>query len=421
MKTILVTAYAVNPYKGSEDGMGWNGILQIAKNQAVIAVTRENNRPAVDQYFSEHPELEETHQPITFLYYDLPKWTRWWKKGPLLSMIYFYMWQLGLPFFIKKQGMKFDVAHNFNFHNDWTPSFLWLLGKPLVWGPIGHHPLVPKQHLMQHGISAFLKDRALWLMKNVFWHLDPFLWITKIKAKKIICMNSSVATKLNLSKDKYIIIPSVAVERPKMDITHKKKEKFTVMIAARMVPLKGFDMAIHAFASFLNTLEDSEKSKTELLLIGSGPLNAKLQQQVSNLGIEAYCQFIPWIERVDLLNKYNDASAFLFPSHEGAGMVVAEALSYGVPVICYDNYGPGELVPPFSQLKVPLCNYNDEIEIFKNKLLDLFSSISLQKHESILAQEHFNHWLHWDIRGEQYKTIYNELFNYEQNIRHSFA
>ena len=39
-KTILATAYAINPYKGSEDGMGWNFVLQIAKFNRVIALTR---------------------------------------------------------------------------------------------------------------------------------------------------------------------------------------------------------------------------------------------------------------------------------------------------------------------------------------------------------------------------------------------
>ncbi len=43
---VLITAYAVNPYKGSEDGMGWNFILQAARFQRVVAVTRRNNGPA---------------------------------------------------------------------------------------------------------------------------------------------------------------------------------------------------------------------------------------------------------------------------------------------------------------------------------------------------------------------------------------
>jgi hypothetical protein len=151
MKTVLMTAYAVNPYKGSEDGMGWSFILQAARTHRVVAVTRENNEPAIRRFLAEHPELATLAAGITFLYFDLPAWMRWWKKGPLLSVLYFYMWQLGLGLWLwaRRRRLGVDVVHNLNFHNDWTPSFLWLLGRPLVWGPIGHHPLIPASHLRQ--------------------------------------------------------------------------------------------------------------------------------------------------------------------------------------------------------------------------------------------------------------------------------
>ncbi|MBL3656786.1 glycosyltransferase family 4 protein [Fulvivirga sediminis] len=420
MKTILITAYAVNPYKGSEDGMGWNGILQVARHNHVIAVTRKNNRPDIEKYIKENECCIKDLNSISFLYYDWPKWTRWWKKGPLLSMIYFYMWQLGMPLFLWRKKAKFDVAHNFNFHNDWSPSFLWLLSKPFVWGPIGHHPKIPKEHLLKYGKSYYLKDRILWVVKNIFWHLDPFLWITKKKAIKILCMNSSVAQKLKLNEFKYEIIPSVAVENPVI-LSSEHKNKFTVMMAARMVPLKGFDVTIKAFSAFKNSLPVEDQEKVNLLLIGSGPQKEKLMKLSDMLDLKDNCTFISWINRDALLKLYQKASVFLFPSHEGAGMVVAEALSFGVPVLCYDNYGPGELVPLSSSLKVTMNGYDSEVDAYRTKLLELYYSSSLMNSESKMAKEHFNNWLHWNVRGNQYKNIYQDLFTYEQNISHSFA
>ncbi|MBL0191812.1 MAG: hypothetical protein IPQ18_10845 [Saprospiraceae bacterium] len=77
-KTILATAYAINPYKGSEDGMGWNFILQIAKFNRVIAITRENNQEQIEKYILENPD--PSYQNIRFLYFDLPFWMRFWKR-----------------------------------------------------------------------------------------------------------------------------------------------------------------------------------------------------------------------------------------------------------------------------------------------------------------------------------------------------
>ncbi|MEZ4688114.1 MAG: hypothetical protein R3B47_19250 [Bacteroidia bacterium] len=54
MKTILISAYAVNPYKGSENGMGWRFIEEAAREFNIIAITRKNNPPAIRQFTEEH-------------------------------------------------------------------------------------------------------------------------------------------------------------------------------------------------------------------------------------------------------------------------------------------------------------------------------------------------------------------------------
>ena len=54
-KTILITAYAVHPGKGSEDGIGWNIIRSLAAGQDIVAITRKNNRPHIERHLREHP------------------------------------------------------------------------------------------------------------------------------------------------------------------------------------------------------------------------------------------------------------------------------------------------------------------------------------------------------------------------------
>ena len=51
------------------------------------------------------------------------------------------------------------------------------------------------------------------------------------------------------------------------------------------------------------------------------------------------------------------SSALLFPSfHDSAGFVVSEALTLGLPVICLDHAGPGEIVSQWpSALSVPVA------------------------------------------------------------------
>ena len=412
MNTVLITAYAVNPYKGSEDGMGWNFILQAARFQRVVAVTRQNNGPHIVRYLAENPAVAAQAANVEFLYFDLPAWTRWWKKGPLLSLIYFYMWQVGLAVWLRRRRPAVDLVHNLNFHNDWTPSFLWLLGRPLVWGPIGHHPPIPASHLAQYGVAAFCKDRLIGSLKHIFWLFDPFLRVTRRASGRVLCMNSAVAPRLGLPASRYEIVPSVAVDLPceQRYVTDGKTPKgdFTVMIAARMVPLKGFDMVILAFAKFYHGLPATAQKRARLLLIGSGPEEGRLKQLLQDHNLTTCAVHRPWLDRQELLGVYRDASVFFFPSHEGAGMVVAEAMSYGVPVLCYENEGPGELVPAASSLKVPYRNFADNVTDFAAQLGRLHSLPLLLAAEAALSRRHVAQHHTWERRGQQLHRIYQQ-------------
>jgi hypothetical protein len=94
MKTILATAYDINPYKGSESGTGWNFVYQISRFNKVIAITRKNNKENIDRYIIQH---KINTSQLIFYYYDLPYWMRFWKRGVRGSSIYFYLWQMFIP------------------------------------------------------------------------------------------------------------------------------------------------------------------------------------------------------------------------------------------------------------------------------------------------------------------------------------
>ena len=416
MKTILVTAYAMDPYKGSEEGMGWNFVLQIARYQKVIVITRTNNGPNIRKSIAEHPGRQDLFDRIRFLYFDWPYLLRWWKKGPLLSMIYFYGWQLSLAVWLLFKRPEADIVHNLNFHNDWTPSFLWILGKPFVWGPVGHHPKIPRAYLLAvYGGKEYRKDRLLWMMKSFFWHADPFLRLAVARADTVICMNSQAPEALRLKKNRFCIIPSVASE----DVAagpadcfltgNGGRRDFTILSAGRFVPLKGFDLTIRSFAGFHRQLTKAQQPFVKLVLVGSGPQKALLEEIIAEEGIGTSLQIIEWIPRAQLKDLYDLAHVFLFPSHEGAGMVVAEAMSRGLPVVCLDNAGPGEFVHPDSRLKVGYSTYGETVRDLTDKLIQLHGKADYYQFESGLARQRFNDHFRWNNRGDQLNKIYTSL------------
>jgi len=406
MKTILASAYAINPFKGSEDGMGWNFVLQIARFNKVIAITRENNRPHVEKYMAENPD--SLYDNIQFLYFDLPYWMRFWKKGGRGAMLYYLMWQRGIVSFIKKQNHKFDIVHNLNFHNDWTPSFLWKLDKPFVWGPVGHHPLIPSQYLQSYPRRYQIIDRLTWKVKQFFWKISPALRKTIKNADHILCMNNGVPEALGI-QSKYSIAPSVATQDFGWNELEMSKDKFTLISAGRFVPLKGFDLTIHAFSKFLNGLDAKDKENCELLLIGSGPEEALLKSLVNDLKLDDQVKFISWIERGELMAKFKEASVFLFPSHEGAGMVVAEALSFGLPVICLDNEGPGQFINQECGVAIKHGTYEATVSGLADAIKQLFVFPEKRREMMQGARGKFESTFHWNKRGEQLQEIYSDL------------
>ena len=407
LPVILITAYAVDPYKGSENGMGWQFIRQAARSFRVIAVTRENNLPAIRRYLQENPIPEAAN--MHFAGYDLPRWARWWKRGNIGAMPYYVLWQRTLPAFIRRQSWTYDLVHNLNFHNDWSPTWLWQLGKPLVWGPIGHHPLIPAAFLRPvYGWRAWLADRGRWLVKQAFWR-SPALRRSVREARLVLAMNRQVAPVLPAAPRWLEIFPSAGSVAPGPLASRRTGPGFEVLSVGRFVPLKGFDVTVRAFAAFRAGLPPAEQARVRLTLIGQGPAQPMLEALGRELGLGDSLRFIAWIPHQELLALYREADLFFFPSHEGAGMVVPEALSYGLPVLCLDNSGPGEFVTPACGRVVPYGDYAATVAAFAAELQALYADPELRAALSAGAETRFAEWFDWETKGALLRQWYRSL------------
>lgn len=409
MKTSLITAYAVNPYRGSEDGTGWNISRQVAKEHKTIIVTRKNNRPEIERYMAE--VNDPVHASMKFMYYDLPNWAMFWKKkiGPRGYVLYYYLWQLFMPFFILKNRIEFDIAHICNFHSDSHPNFLWVFGKPTIWGPLGHHPPMPLEYIKHHGSAVVNTDRKYALIKWILRTLDPFFHLAVWRSDAIIGINSSVQKVIRAKSEKMSIIPAVASVRPK-SIPASKEQKFQVLSVGRFTPMKGFDITLKAFSKFYHQLPIADRANVKLKLVGKGEDEQMLHNLISEKGIENAVEMLNWVELSEMPQIYADSDLYMFPSHEGAGMVVPEAMSFGLPVVCFDNVGPGELLGD-AGIKIPYSDYESSVNDYANAITELY--FNPEKAAELKAQglERFDKMFTWETKGEQIRKIYRKLLN----------
>lgn len=404
MKKILITAYDVNPYKGSESGMGWNFIDQVSRFYDVIAVTRINNRENIEKYLEENP-LPDTRN-IEFIYYDLPIYLRFWKKGERGSSLYFFLWQMIMPLFLFSKRLKFDIAHNLNFHADWAPSFLWMLRKPFIWGPILHHPKVPRNFI--HSFRDYFKNRLTWFIKKYFWNFSLSHYLSRNTAAYILPGHSKVIKELSLGRKNKTIFTSVGTTEPNLSMTIEK-DGFRIVSVGRFVYLKAFDVAIQSFILFLNSLPEDQRGSPSLTLIGKGPEKNALMKMINESNYSKQIEIIDWMERDQLWEFYQKSHIFLFPSHEGAGMVVAEAMSCGLPVVCFDNCGPGELIDERSGIRVPCTDFENSTSAFGRALLKLYHDRSKLTKLSVGAKKLYREKYQWDAKGDFLHQVYEQV------------
>ena len=126
---VLISAYACEPNKGSEPGVGWNWALQMAKMDEVYVITRSNNRKVIETFLQKHP-VEHLH----FYYHDCATWKRKMKKLPNGIFVYYKMWQKEILPIARKivEDEKIDIVHHITFNEFRTPGKLYQLPVPFL-------------------------------------------------------------------------------------------------------------------------------------------------------------------------------------------------------------------------------------------------------------------------------------------------
>jgi GalNAc-alpha-(1->4)-GalNAc-alpha-(1->3)-diNAcBac-PP-undecaprenol alpha-1,4-N-acetyl-D-galactosaminyltransferase len=122
------------------------------------------------------------------------------------------------------------------------------------------------------------------------------------------------------------IIPNAIRPVSKIDVP---KENI-ILYAGRFSWEKNPKALIEAFAEIKN------KKEWRLVMLGDGPLWNEMKSKTSKLGLENQIDFLGAVSDIDLwLNK---ASIFVLPSVlEGFPNALCEAMTAGLPVICFDS------------------------------------------------------------------------------------
>jgi glycosyltransferase involved in cell wall biosynthesis len=115
----------------------------------------------------------------------------------------------------------------------------------------------------------------------------------------------------------------------------------TIICAGRLVPEKGIDILIRAFAQM-----HSSKRNTRLIIVGDGPNRTSLMGLTDQLGLVDFVDFQGHLSQAGTLAMIRRAWCLCVPSlwEEPFGIIAAEAQMLGVPVIASRAGGLAEII-----------------------------------------------------------------------------
>lgn len=402
----LISAYACEPGRGSEPGIGWNWMCQISRSHETWVITRGNNRNTIETGTAEKP-IANTH----FLYLDLPRWARFWKKGRRGTFLYYYLWQIGAYLVAKRlhRSVGFDIAHHVTFGKYWVPSFMALLPIPFVWGPVGGGESAPRSLWYSLSFRGKLFECTRDLVRAL-GELDPFVRLTARRARLALATTDQTKQRLESIGCRNVEVLSHAALPPEeihklSAVGHHSEGPFRVVSIGDLLHLKGYHLALPAYARFC-----AKFPNTEYWLFGDGPERRRLEKLASRLGIANRVTFWGSVARTELLTKLAECDVLLHPVlHDSSGWASVEAMAAGRPVVCLNLGGPALQVTADTGVKVPAISMDQVIAGISEALVRLAEDPKLCAHMGQAARRRVTQYFNWEHKGHQILEIYNRL------------
>jgi glycosyltransferase involved in cell wall biosynthesis len=399
---VLISAYACESGKGSEPGVGWNVATEMAKLHDVWVLTRANNRDVIEAELAKHPV-----PGLKFIYYDLPKWACWWKKGGRGVQLYYYLWQIFCWETVKQShaDLRFDLSHHVTFGKYWIPSVLPKLPIPFVWGTVGGGESMPR---------AFFKDldsreRAFEVIRSLArWIGEHSPGVRKTARKSSIALASTEETAArlrNLGCRNVRVVPQCALPEKQLEQLKKlnppPKDKLRFLSMGRALHWKGFYLGLRAFA-------DAGLLDAEYWLIANGPGRIKLEKQAERLGIDAQVRFFDSLPSLDAVYEVlSQCHVLVHPAlHEAFGNVVLEAMAAGRPAITLDLGGPALQVVDGSGFRVSSASPTVAINQLAAAMNDFAQVHTLTERMGVCSYSAVLRNMTWHIRAKDFADAY---------------
>ena len=398
---IFVSAYACEPGLGSEIGVGWHWVLEMSKHYELWVLTRESNRGTIEPWIANHPEFAGIH----FLFFDLPKWARFWKKGLRGVRTYYNIWQACTNRIVKRTMQENDIKI---FHHLTYGNVLWKVSSYgqkqfFVWGPVGGLETIPAEYSNHYA----RKSRIIEWMRRATIKALPLNFGFKRRCKNADLMLCKTEITRDLIPIKHrecaVLFTDVAVDKPSATTATIDKNNKTVefITVGRLDAWRGFDLVIESFARAAKT-----NRNIHLTIVGKGADKERLKGIVNKLGLQELVTFAGKVTMDEYFRLLGAADVVVNASlKEGAVTVSFDSMAMGKPLICLDTTGYTRYFSNDYAVVIPRSG-REEVIINLSAAMERMTDADERKTIGEKAKNAGAQFT-WEARGEEFKELLN--------------
>lgn len=352
---ILINAYACAPNWGSEQGMAWHWIIELAKMHNLYVITEGEWKKEIEEAVA----LLDVKDNIHFYYNPVSDKIRTmcWNQGDWRFYWYYRKWQKKTLTIARQicSEHRIDIIHQLNMIGFREPGYLWdIYDTHYIWGPVGGMEIVPLKYLSGMPLSKKTK----YIVKNMLNHLQ-IRYSTRVckaihRADIVIAATQGTYNSfVKLHHIKPVYMNEAGCTISEQHTAHNfNKDQLDILWVGRFLDTKKLDIAIRTIAKVKDL-------PIFLHIVGSGSdaENAMYQQMADKMGISNNIKWYGKLANKKVQEMMNQMDLFLFTSVlEGTPHVVLEAITNCLPILCIDTCGQGQLVNETIGWKVPLTN-----------------------------------------------------------------
>ena len=421
-KRILVLAYVVSPYRGSEYSVAWNFVTQMSKSCELTVLfgasgLHMGDTVELERYLKQHPLQNVQFVPVRPS--GLANVLNMANRRGWLTYTFYLAYRLWHREAYKvaselKKVQSYDLVHYLGPIGYREPGYLWKLDLPYVWGPIGGANNLPRQLLAALPMAGKVK---LTFRAVVNWFQLRFSRRVRSALKNVDVLltatteNQEIFRKVLRKESLYFpengIVGAISLNHAKFSNLERIHLIWIGSIEAR----KALNILVEALSNC------QRPSKFVVHVVGNGPLRPGLESKVSKAGLEQSFVWHGQISRDDVRQLLSMSHLHVVTSvSEGNPTTIWEAMSCGVPTLTIDHCGMRDTVTEGSGIKVPVADYGRLVEAFTRRL-DEFAAQPAQLFHMAkrVIKEAPKH--HWDHRPGFILERYEDAIKSWQNRR----